>query len=266
MSSTVPGILLAFGDFDSFARSFLWPFLRMGGLLMAAPLFSAKTTPARVRLLIAAILAFVLAPLLPPAPAMEMLSAPWVLAVARELLIGVALGFVLQAVFEAIAWAGELCSTSVGLGFAQMADPMRGTSSAVVSQWFLLVAMTLFVLSNGHLQLIELAVKSFALIPPGQAPAQGLPLDQLVRYVGHLLAGGTRLALPVVFALLLINLAFGVITRATPALNLFALGFPITLLAGLLLLQQVLPLLANILADDLAQSFAFLTNWLGAAP
>lgn len=259
----VPDVVLAFGDFNAFAQSFLWPFLRLGAMLMAAPLFSARATPARIRLLIAALLAFALAPVLPPAPGLAVFTPVWLLAVLRELLIGIAIGFVLQAVFEAIAWAGELCSVSIGLGFAQLADPLRGASTPVISHWFLLVAMTLFVVSNGHLQLIDLTVKSFELAPPGQSGVNGLSLKELVLYVGQLLAGGTRLALPVVFALLLINLAFGVVTRATPSLNLFALGFPITLLAGLLLLQQILPLLSQVLADDLARSFHFLTQWLG---
>ncbi len=241
----------------------MWPMIRIGGVFMVAPVIGSPATPLRVRLFIAAMFAFILLPLMPEAPNLPMLSPAWFLGIVHELLIGVMLGLALQLVFDALLFAGELCALSIGLGFAQMADPLRGGSTQVVSQFFLIVATTLFVTTNGHLALIELLNDSFKTLPVGGQNFTADKAYDLVIFGASLLANGIRLALPVAIALLLVNLSFGMISRASPALNLFALGFPITLMAGILILWLIVPALGEQFSTDIATAFGFARSLIG---
>ncbi len=260
----MPGLESAAAEWIRFAEGFLWPFLRIGGLFMAAPVISSQSTPTRVRVFMAALFAVVLLPLLPEAPQLEILSPAWFLGIVHEILIGVMLGFALQVVFDALLYAGELCALSIGLGFAQLTDPIRGGSTQVVSQLFLIMATVLFVTTNAHLALIELLHSSFQTLPVAGQHVTATRAHDLVMFSAGLLENGIRLALPVVIALLLVNMAFGVISRASPALNLFALGFPITLLSGILLLWLVLPALGEQFSTDTLTALKFLRGLIGA--
>ena len=259
----MPGIEAAAAEWVRFAEGFLWPLLRIGGVFMAAPVIGSPATPMRVRLFMASLFAIVLLPVLPTPPDLALLSPHWFLAIAHELLIGVMLGFSLQLVFDALLYAGELCALSIGLGFAQLTDPLRGGSTQVVSQLFLVMATTLFVTTNAHLALIELLHKSFTTMPIGGMAFTGDQAMKLVHFGGSLLANGIRLALPVVIALLLVNMAFGVISRASPALNLFALGFPITLMSGILILWLIAPALGEQFTTATAPTFEFIRGLIG---
>ncbi|HET6395734.1 MAG TPA: flagellar biosynthetic protein FliR [Pseudoxanthomonas sp.] len=215
----------------------MWTMLRTGAMLMAMPLIGTRALPARVRVLAAGTLALAIAPMLPPTPAFAGLDAATVLGVARELALGVAMGFALRLVFEAGALAGELVSQGMGLAFAQMTDPLRGTSSGVVGQWFYLAFGLLFFASDGHLAMVTLLVRSYQALPlaaPWPDPAAMLAV--VPDLFGLVLRGGLVLALPVMVAMLATNLAFGVLARAAPALNPIQLGLPVAVLMGLFLL------------------------------
>lgn len=238
----------------------MWPLIRIGAVFMVAPVIGSPATPMRIRLFMAALFAFVLLPLMPEPPALELLSAAWVLGIVHEILIGVMLGFALQLVFDALLFAGELCALSIGLGFAQLTDPLRGGSTQVVSQMFLVIATTLFVTTNAHLALIELLHTSFTTLPVGGHGFEVQSAFDLVMFGADMLANGIRLALPVVIALLIVNMAFGVISRASPALNLFAIGFPITLMSGILILWLVVPALGEQFNTDTQTAFEFASS------
>ncbi len=222
-------------------QQYLWPFLRIGGVFMVAPVLGARNVPARIRLSIALFVTLIVAPLLPEMAAVEMFSAPWWRCIAEQIVIGVCIGFVLTLVFEAVVLGGELISYSMGLSFAQMADPLRGASTPVVGQFLLILATLLFLALGGHLTLIELLVRSFHSLPVGQGGFGVQQFGALIRYGGQVFADGLLLGLPVVIALLVANLGLGVISRSAPTLNLFAVGFPVTLVAGLILIRAGLP-------------------------
>ncbi|MBO9716421.1 MAG: flagellar biosynthetic protein FliR [Pseudoxanthomonas sp.] len=215
----------------------LWTMLRTGGMLMAMPLVGTRAVPVRIRVLLAGALAMAIAPLLPPPPQAGGIDAATVLGVARELALGVAMGFVLRLVFEAGALAGELVSQGMGLSFAQMNDPLRGTSSGVVAHWFYLAFGLLFFAADGHLAMVALLVRSYQALPVA-APwgDAGASLGAIVDLFGQVLRGGLTLALPVMVALLATNLAFGALAKAAPALNPIQLGLPVAVLMGLFLL------------------------------
>lgn len=218
----------------------LWTGLRVGGLLMAMPLIGTRSVPARIRVMAALALSLALAPLLPAPPQWQGLDAAVVLSVARELAIGAAMGFMLRLVFEAGALAGELISQGTGLSFAQMSDPLRGVNSGVIAQWFYLVFGLLFFAANGHLAMVALLVHSYHALPIGAAlPDLEATLTAAPAFFSLVLRGAVTLALPVMVAMLAVNLAFGVLSRAAPALNPIQLGLPISVLLGLFLIAAL---------------------------
>lgn len=215
----------------------LWTMLRIGAMLMAMPLIGTRAVPSRVRVVLAGALAVALSPLLPPVPQWTGFDAATVLSIARELAIGVSIGFLLRLVFEAGAMAGELVAQGTGLAFAQMSDPLRGGSSGVIGQWFYLLFGLLFFSTNGHLALISLLMDSYKAVPIGGAlPNIDTFLSAAPTFALQVFRGALGLALPLTVAMLAINLAFGVLARAAPALNPIQLGLPVALLLGLFLL------------------------------
>jgi flagellar biosynthetic protein FliR len=216
----------------------LWTMLRIGAMLMLMPLVGTRAVPARIRVILAATLGMAFAPLLPPVPNWNGFDATVVLSVARELAVGASMGFLLRLIFEAGAIAGELVSQSTGLGFAQMADPLRGVTSGVIGQWFYLAFGLLFFSADGHLAVVQLLMDSYKALPIGTAlPDAQAMLSVAPDFFMSVLRGAVTLALPVMVAMLAVNLAFGALAKAAPALNPIQLGLPVAVLLGLALLS-----------------------------
>ena len=212
----------------------VWPFFRIAGAFMVAPVFGARLVPMRVRLALTVAATVVIAPLLPVAQPFE-LSFPAAAIVAREVAVGIAMGFCLQMIFDALIVAGQTIAMGMGLGMATMIDPQRGISVPVVSQFFVILGLLIFLSLGGHLATVRLLADSFELLPVGT----GLSRDgvwQVVTWGSQMFAGAVRIALPAATALLVTNIALGVMSRAAPTLNLFAVGLPAGLLIGFLLL------------------------------
>ncbi|MES2885152.1 MAG: flagellar biosynthetic protein FliR [Pseudomonadota bacterium] len=242
---------------------YFWPFVRIAAALMAAPLFGSRALPMRLRLVFALLLTVVMAPLLPATPPLAFFTAEALAMLLRELLLGLVLGLALQLVFEAMALAGELLSSSMGLSFAQMSDPLRGVSSTVLASFLQALAVLSFLALGGHLALVEWLRESFAIQPIGSAPISTATLLPLVLEGSQLFAGALRVALPGVCALLLVNLAFGVMNRAAPALNMMSVGFPISLTAGLVILALSLGSIQTVFAEMLMSLGTRLPSLLG---
>jgi len=236
------------GDMDSVTRMLvdgnrvfaqiqhvLWVMLRIGTLLMVMPMLG--TLPMRVRALLAMVLSVTLAPLLPLNTVLENWQAMALLAVARELAVGATLGFLLRLMFETASLAGEWVAQGTGLAFAQMNDPLRGSHSGILGQWFYVLFGLLFFASNGHLALIALILDSYHALPIGnELPNLHGLLAWLPSLAGQIFRSALTLALPLMVAMLAVNVAFGVLARAAPTLNPMQLGLPVTVLLGLFLL------------------------------
>ena len=216
---------------------YLWPFLRVSALMLAAPVFSSAQIATRVRIILALAIAALIAPLLPAPPAVDPLSALGVLLALREIAVGLAMGFVMQVVFGAVVVAGHSIAMSMGLGFAMSVDPQNGVQVPVVSQLKVVLATLLFLAIDGHLMLLAAVADSFAVLPV----ASSAPPAAVVATGSQLFASALLLGLPTLTAILIINVAFGVITRAAPQLNIFAVGFPVTIIAGFLFMMLALP-------------------------
>ena len=235
--------VLTQGQLLGWLDAFVWPFLRVGAMLMAAPIFGVQIVPARIRVLLALAITAVLVPVLPAPAHHEAFTAAWFLTLAQQLAIGLALGFALRLVFEAVVLGGELIALSMGLSFAQLADPLRGAQTTALSQFYLILATLLFLSLDGHLALIELTSRSFALMPVGPTGVTPAAAQALAGFGGWVFLGGVQIALPAMTALLLVNLSFGVMARAAPSLNALAVGFPVALLFGFASVLTSLPAL-----------------------
>lgn len=211
----------------------LWPFFRIGGMLMIAPIFGTQLVPARVRLLFSIVLAFVVAPNLPPMPQLELVSLPAFILVAQQTLIGIAMGYVLVVLMQAFVVAGQMIAMHMALGFAQMVDPTNGVSVTVLQQFHLMLVTLLFLAMNGHLVMIEVLVESFYILPVGHGFLSGDALMQVANMGVWMFGAGLLIALPIVASMLVINFSLGVITKAAPQLNIFVIGFPFMLIVGL---------------------------------
>jgi len=221
---------------DGWMASVLWPFCRIAGLLTAMAVFGTRSVPARIRLLLAIFITVAAAPVLPTMPAVPLFSGASFAIVAQEVVIGLMLGFITRLLLEVFVVAGQLVSLQTGLGFGSLVDPMNGASVPLISQAFLIIATLLFLALDGHLLFIELVVQSFHTVPVATDSLLRIDFLAVVGWGRWLFAGGLLVALAAVLALLMLNLAFGVLTRAAPQLNLFVIGFPATMVVGFILL------------------------------
>ncbi|MFZ5843337.1 MAG: flagellar biosynthetic protein FliR [Pseudomonadota bacterium] len=224
------------GQIDSWLASVMWPFCRIAGLLTAMAIYGTRSVPARVRLLLAIFITVAAAPVLPAMPDVPLFSGASFMIVAQELVIGLMLGFISRLLLEVFVVAGQLVSLQTGLGFGSLVDPMNGASVPLISQAFLIIATLLFLAFDGHLLFIELVVKSFHTVPVATDSLARIDFLAVAEWGSWLFAGGLLVSLAAVLALLMLNLAFGVLTRAAPQLNLFVIGFPATMVVGFILL------------------------------
>lgn len=220
----------------SWVTHFLWPMFRILGFFAIVPVFGAQTVPMRVRLSLGFVATIAIAPALPPMPDVEGVSLDNMMIIAHQMSIGLALGFLVLILFQVFVVAGQSIAMQMGLGFASMMDPSNGVTVAVLSQWYLTLITLIFIGIDGHLVVFEVLVDSFYTMPVG---VNGLSRDSLMRVAtigSWMFASAFVIALPAVTALLIVNLAFGIMTRSAPQLNIFALGFPITMLMGLFII------------------------------
>ena len=226
---------------ESWLALLLWPLSRVLGLITAAPILGNMRVPVRTRVGLAICITLVVAPTLPPMPQVSPASASGLMIVATQFLLGVAMGYTVRLVFHAVEMAGELIGVQMGLGFAQLYDPQNHAQVTVLSQFLALLATLTFLAMDGHLLIVRALGESFHAMPV----AAGLPPGGWSRLCAEwgtmTLRAALLISLPVVTVLLVTNLALGILTRAAPQLNMFAVGFPLTLAVGLLALWTSLP-------------------------
>lgn len=239
-----PVLALTDGQIGTWVASFMLPMFRITSMLMTMPVFGTTLVPRRVRLYFALAITVVVAPVLPPMPQVHALDLSALLLIGEQIIIGAGLGLFLQLFFQAFVVAGQILSIQMGMGFASMVDPTNGVSSAVIGQFFTMLVTLVFLGMNGHLVVIETLVESFTTMPVGS----GLLVSnfwELANGLGWVLSAGLRIVLPAITALLVINIAFGIMTRAAPQLNIFSIGFPLTLVLGMGILWLTLADILN---------------------
>lgn len=214
---------------------FMWPLLRISGFMLVIPVFGTRVVSPYIRIGLASLMALVVAPMLPPVPPVDLVSIKMYVMAAEQLLIGISMAFIVQVLFQIFILAGQMIAMQMGLGFASMVDPSNGIFVAIISQFYLTLTTLMFLSMNGHLVAMEVLVESFYVIPISTQWQLGGFFD--VATAGTwMFAGALFVALPAVTAILVINFAFGIMTRAAPQMNIFSLGFPFTMLVGLFIM------------------------------
>ncbi|MEI9927775.1 MAG: flagellar biosynthetic protein FliR [Sphingomonas sp.] len=224
----------------------LFAMVRIGAAFVAAPVFSAIQVPLPARIALSGAIGVLVVNVAHIHAPAQIFAATTFLAIAAEALIGLALGFVLQIAFAAPMVASEVIGMSMGLGFASAVDPQNGHPTPALGQFMTLLMTLLFLAVDGHLVLVDLVVRSYDVMPPGAwiAPEK---LLGIAMFGGYAFLAGLLLALPVGFLLLCLNIVVGMLSRAAPALNLFAVGLPASLAVGVVAILLALPAMGDYL-------------------
>lgn len=240
---------------DAWLAMFVFPAARILALLSAAPVFSNAALPMRTRLVLGLAITVALAPALPPQPPIAMGSWVGLAILAEQILIGVLMGFALRLAFVTIDIAGELIGLQMGLSFAVFYDPQNAGQTPVLTEFLGLFTTLVFLAMNGHLMTLMALSESFALLPIGADPPRAAGMSVLLSWSAVIFASGLMLSLPLIAALLIANLALGVLARVAPQLNLFAVGFPVTMVVGFVVLMFSMPYFATAMEQLFHQGF-----------
>lgn len=250
----------AIDDVMLLIERFLLPFIRLGALFVAAPFFGAVTVPVRVRIILAIAVTVILMPVLGDTRAVELVSAAGLLLILQQVAVGLVMGLMLQFVVAAIVMAGHTIATAMGLSFASSVDPQNGTQVTILGQFYLIIATLFFLAIDGHLRLLELLAMSFEVFPVTRFVLDAGLFGEVMLYSAQMFVTGTLLALPVMIGVLLINVGFGVMTRAAPQLNIFSIGFPMSMLGGFVLMLLSMPVVLPVLGNAYDAVFVLLTS------
>ena len=235
----------------------LWPFLRALALFTSLPVLGTRTVPTRVRIALAAFLALAAQASLPEPPVVPLDSPLAFMLVLQQMVLGLTLGFSVRLVFAAVEFAGEIIGLQMGLNFAGFFDPVTASQTTATSRFFGAIVGWLFIVINGHLLVIAALVDSFKAFPPGAAPFAFLSQTLPHQWGAQIFATGLWIALPMVAMLTFVNLVLGVISRVAAQINVFAIGFPVTLGVGLLGILLTLPLMQQPFTMALERMLAY---------
>lgn len=248
-------MLLTDSQIAVFVQQYFLPFARIAMMFLVMPVIGSRMVSSKIRMVLALLTTLLVVPLLPALPQVPALSLHILPFVLQELAIGLVAGFVMQIAFQVFVLSGQFMAMKMGLGFASMNDPTNGVTTTALSQFFLLLTTLIFVSVDGHLYLLILLVDSFATLPPGEWVLNAQIFYEVVKLGTWLFSSALVFALPVLTSLLFVNIAFGIMSRAAPQLNIFAVGFPFTLIVGLVLvwlsLASYLPTFNSIMEQSM---------------
>lgn len=229
---------------QSWVLGLMLPLTRILALIAMAPILGHPSIPKRVKLGLGVILTLMLMPTLPTMPAIDLLSLQGLLVLVQQMMIGLAIGFSMRLVFSAVEVTGQLISMTMGLGFASFFDPQTRAQSTAISQFLVILALLIFLSLDGHLIFVTAISQSFYVIP---VSLDSLNMDfmKIALWGEIVFSAGLLLAMPVIAALLVTNMALGILTRTAPQLNLFGIGFPITISVGFVVLALSLSSMVN---------------------
>lgn len=238
-------IAITSAQLDYWLALFAYPMARVLGMVATTPVFSNAAIPARVQLIIGLAVGLAVAPTLPPMPEVSIGSWTGLFIMAQQTLIGIVMGFTIGLAFAAISIAGDLIGLQMGLSFAVFYDPNTRGQTPVLTNFLSLFAALMFLAMNGHLLALAALAESFTLMPVSATPFATKGFATMLASAAMIFASGLLLALPMIAALLVANIALGVLSRVAPSLNLFAIGFPITMAAGFSVLALSAPLIGG---------------------
>jgi len=246
----------------SWLDSLMLPLTRLGAFFATAPLFPQAAGNARIRIVYAAVLCVLMLPVMPSGlePPKTDSSGLNLLLLIQEAVLGAVMGLALQCATAAVVTAGEQISQALGLGFAQSFDPTIG-STPVISQFLNVLAMLVFLSTGGHLVVVGMVAESIRIIPPGQP--LGESIKSLLDFSVVVFNGAALMSAPLVLAMIAVNIGVGALSRATPSLNVFSVGFAVSLLGGGAMLFLLVPVMIDRISELWMQSIAFIQQTFG---
>jgi len=221
-------------------QSFLVLVSRIGGIVAAFPMLGGRTVPHQIKIALVVMLGIALSPLI-RLPQLSQDVFELTAGLASELLIGLVIGLAVRLVFGALEIAGELLGVQMGFGAVQLLDPMTAQHSSVMSEYFRIVAMLVFLSLNAHMVVVAAIVSSYETIPPFGARISSALGEEVLQLSQHMFVVALQLSAPVLVVMILINILLAMLGRAVVQINVFVLSFPITILGGLLVLGLALP-------------------------
>jgi flagellar biosynthetic protein FliR len=234
-------IELTTGQWNALIAAYFYPFARVMGYISADPVLGNRSVPIRLKIGLALAISVAIAPTLGPLPEIEPTSGVGLAILAQQVFIGVAIGFAVRVIFAAVEMAGQMIGLQMGLGFATFFDPQTSAQVPVVGQYLGLLAILVFLSINGHALLLSTLIESFSILPVGTLGLDSNGFAAYARWGSQIFVIGFTLALPVIATLLIANFGIGIISRAAPQMNIFAVGFPFTLLVGMASLYLMMP-------------------------
>lgn len=240
-------ISITSAQLSTWIAAFFFPFSRILALIASAPVLGNGQIPAHVKVGVAVMLTIIIAPTLDTQPDIEVSSAIGLFVLMQQILVGLAMGFVMRLIFTAVETAGDFAGMQMGLGFASFYDPINASQSQVISQFLGILAALAFLGMNGHLYMLQALAESFHIFPISINQPSAGGLHTVALWGTSIFTYSLQLALPIIAALMLTNMALGILTRSAPQLNVFSIGFPITLSIGFIMLMLTLPYLSPLL-------------------
>ncbi|NPA71740.1 MAG: flagellar biosynthetic protein FliR [Gammaproteobacteria bacterium] len=251
----------SYPEFLQLVGLYFYPFVRISAMLSIMPIYGIRAVPVQVKIILSVFITIAVAPSLSLPPPVDPLTWQGVLFIIQQVLIGLAMGVVFLIVFQAFVVAGHMIAMGMGLAFASMVDPGTGSQSPIVAQYFTIIATLLFLALNGHLLVIQMVVDTFDYLPVGTNFLTRDSIMLIIEFGSYMFSAGVLISLPAITALLLINISFGVVSRAAPSLNIFAVGFPVTLLTGLVMLSFTTPMIMPHLQEMIGRAMAVITSF-----
>lgn len=239
-------------------------FMRISGMFIAMVGLSARSIPTPVRNLLAILLTAMIVPMIPPVPLVDLVSLGAFIEIMKQLIIGIAIGFISMMVINTFVLAGQIIAMQTGLGFASIVDPINGINVPAVGQFYLILATLLFWTFDGHLFMIEMLVVSFDAFPIDGSWWTGEQFKEIAHWAGWMFVSAVTIALAPIVSLLIVNLAFGVMTKASPQLNIFSIGFAIAQLTGLMIIWITLSNQAHHFEQQWIRAQSLMCNLLSA--
>jgi flagellar biosynthesis protein FliR len=219
---------------------YVLPFARLSGFLMTLAIIGSKNFPTKFRLMLAIAITALVAPVLPAVEPVDLFSLSSFISIAQQTMLGIVLGFVSRLFLETFVVGAQIVAMQSGLGFASLVDPANGTSVPALGQFFLILTTLMFLLFDGHLIMLRMVVESFHTVPISVEFNLSEMFIQIVAWFKWVFAAALLMALVSIASLLIVNISFGVMTRAAPQINVFAVGFPLTMVSGLILVWLTL--------------------------
>jgi flagellar biosynthetic protein FliR len=248
-------------DYQTMIRLFsqvVWPIGRISGLMLIIPVFSTALLPARIKFFFIFALSWVCAAFVPSQFSFLNFNGLYLVYMIQELCLGFIMGFILQLVFQIFIVGGQIISMQAGLGFAIMVDPASKASVPFVSQLYLMMVSLMFLSLNGHLAILDALMESFRMMPVGQIAIDNAIAWKVLLFSSIMFKEAMLISIPAILSLQIVSLSFGIMTKVSPQLNIFALGFPITLLMAILIIKITIPSVGAQIASSLEEGMYFI--------